>query len=122
MGKFHGANGQSSSGWTHFLFWVFAIGGSWMFWSSGRSWRRVARDDSFLYVGHFFREVRIPLSLIEKVTMRAPTNFNPFITLHFSGNTPFGRRMTFVADGISVLRQRHPIEMELQAIAKKNCG
>lgn len=102
--------------WFFIILWPAAI--AWLLWFAYRlKW--VSVDESFVYAAGLRKEIRIPLSEIDRVEasyMRRPKQ----ITLWLKSPSEFGRKIVFVPrqrlfEGI---REGHPLVEELKAMVQ----
>ncbi len=80
--------------------------------------KTVQMDDHFLYVSVVRRVVQIPLDQIASVTETIGMR-DRAVTVHFRGETPCGRSMTFTPT-LVFDRESHPIVAELSSYAVRD--
>jgi hypothetical protein len=100
--------------WFFVIFWSWSLG--WVWWFASRlKW--VSVDESFVYVAGFRKEIRIPLSEVERVeesSMQRPKQ----ITLRLKSPSEFGSKVVFVPRQrfFESIRKGHPLVDELRAM------
>lgn len=100
--------------WMFLLMWV--VGTAFVLTLCG-GLKRIRVDDRNLYISNYFREISVPLSMIERVTENRWINIHP-ITIRFRSVTDFGDRVRFMPKirffgGWS----SHPVVTELELLA-----
>jgi hypothetical protein len=104
--------------------WMFLamwwVGTTFILWFA-RSLKRVAADDTTLFVSGYSKEVSIPLVDIERVRKRPL--FNPrTIVITFKHDTDFGRRVTFIPPWTLRLSFADPAETDLRERVQRAGG
>jgi hypothetical protein len=97
--------------------WAFLaawIAGATSFWWWCFPLKRVRVGGGELYVSNFRKEIVVPLGFVEGVTENRWINIHP-ITLHFRGDTEFGRKITFMPKSrLMFFWSSHPVVGELR--------
>ncbi len=102
--------------WQFAVLWVAIL--AFMLWVCG-GLKRLQVDRTSLYISNYLRDGRVPLSAIRVVTEMCWINIHP-VTIHFRGDTPFGRQITFMPKariGFALWRFPHPVVEELKSLA-----
>ena len=75
-------------------------------------------SDDVLYVSNFFKEIKIPLTEIEKVTENIALTHHP-VTLHLKNSSEFGKKIVFIPTfKFRIFYKSHPITDELTNLAR----
>jgi hypothetical protein len=86
---------------------------AWMGWVMTK-FKRVALDDTSLYVSNFIHEVVVPLDQVDHVSERLRPVRS--VVLELTQNTRFGRRVEFCPPGLSHPPPPHPMVIELESV------
>ena len=80
--------------------------------------KKVSLDGETLIVSNYFREIKIPAGLIERVTEIRWINIHP-VTIHFRSVTEFGKQITFMPK-IRFFKSwsPHPVVAELEQFTR----
>lgn len=122
LGAMTGKNGNLppyDAKWGFLLMWI--AGSIFILWGCAGLKKVILTSDS-LIVSNYFREITIPVEMIERVTENCWINIRP-VTVHFRCTTDFGERITFMPKIKLFLLfwKSHPVIEELrQATASKN--
>jgi hypothetical protein len=73
---------------------VWILGSAFILWLSA-GLKRVRLDDETIYISNYFREIGVPLRLIEDVAENRWINIRP-VTIQFRHPTDFGDKIIFV--------------------------
>lgn len=88
--------------------------------------KRVRMDGEFLDISNYVTEAKVPLRdvrMVSVLTIRSSSArgtsemvLKPFAVVEFQGQTPFGKRVVFMARGITVVSEpwTHPVISELR--------
>lgn len=118
FGLFESASVQSTvSGvwWAVALYCVATVVLTFLVAWQGLQLKRVRVDDEALYVSNLFREIRIPLSEMERVSEFLGSRQGNRVTITLRSNTPFGRNIVFLPMS-SRSGRPDPVVHELRAL------
>jgi hypothetical protein len=95
---------------------ILLVGGTIIYWSCVRL-KRVVMTDSELRISNYRREIVVPLSEVDEVTVNRWVNLHP-VTVQFARRTDFGHRIVFMPKARPLgFFSAHPIVGELRAAA-----
>jgi hypothetical protein len=85
----------------------------------GLQLKRVRMDDDALYISNYFREIRVPLTDMERVSELSGSRQGNRVTITLRCDTPFGRQIVFLAPFSRSRRGKvDPVVGELRALIR----
>lgn len=97
------------------FFWVF--GWFIIYWFYFRL-KKVSVFGEFFYVSNFLKEIKIPITDVEKITENVFVNHHP-ITIHLTEKSEFGRKIVFMPTfRLFAFFSSHPITEELRGLVR----
>ncbi len=120
--RFRDAAGNPPPPATKWLLLLATAGGSaFIYWFCIRL-KRVALDESMLYISNYQREISVPLRDVEEVTENRWINIHP-VTVRFFRETEFGSAIVFMPKARwFAFFSSHPIVKELRAAVERARG
>jgi len=105
-----------------YWFLLLTIVGTFFIYRSCMRLKRVAIDDTSLYVSNYRTEIVVPLRDIERVTENRWENIHP-VTIHLHSDTEFGNQIVFMPHRRWwAWWSSHPVVAELRAAAARAGG